>query len=121
MNKKDIAIISLSIALILMISIFSYFYFIKYKVITQNNLKTATECTTIETNYIRDACLMKAAAIEYNPKTCDNISDDYERDLCYTRISKLLNNETICDSIGDKRYSRPKCYGEIAIIRTGSL
>jgi len=113
MNKKNIILILTGLVILLGITTI-YFYF-SGKEVVSTNPSEQLDCETIESIYIRDACYVDIAVKEENHEVCKNVENTDDKDLCYIKIARMLKNNTICDNIVDKKYSRPKCYGEVTI------
>lgn len=108
-----------AVAAVLLIIIF--FYFMSGKETVNKNPAQITDCSSIQSNYLKDACYFELAVKNSDIESCKRIIDSSQEDLCFIKVAVEKDDKTICNLVMDKFYMKPKCAGEVANVKTGQL
>ena len=117
--SKGIVIGAIVLALILGVLV-GWFYFSGKEIVVMTPENTG-DCSEIESSYIRDGCYISLAVKSSDEQLCLSVADLDQKDLCYTKIAVMEINSSICENVIDKKFSKPKCYGEVTIERDKSV
>jgi hypothetical protein len=67
------------------------------------------QCSMIESDSVRDSCVVELAAVANQIEACDLVMDEDTQAYCLYRISEVNNDVEVCESIGDE-YWQDNCY-----------
>ncbi|MEK6885992.1 MAG: hypothetical protein AABX17_03435 [Nanoarchaeota archaeon] len=85
------------------------------------NPDATTDCSTVTSSYLKDACYFELAVKNSASNTCGSVMNIEQKDLCYMEVAVATDTKPTCDLIADKFYTRPRCYGKIAALTTGQI